>query len=260
VLGRNCRFLQSPDTDLSVVAEMRAAIDAGREYRGTLLNVRGRDRTPWWNEIHLAPVTDGDGRVLQYIGVQNDVTDRVRAERELLEERDRGRSYLARIERMAWTDPLTGLPNRRRLAEQVELAVWDARATDGALALLFCDLDGFKAVNDQLGHAAGDELLVAVAARLTARLRRGDLLARLGGDEFLVALPGLEPATARAEAEAVAGQLAAAVAEPLLVAGRPVGVGVSIGVSVFPGDGEDLDGLLHAADVRMYERKHALRG
>jgi diguanylate cyclase (GGDEF)-like protein len=204
-------------------------------------------------------VHDADGRVVQYIGVQSDVTDRVRTERALREERDRSRSHLAAIERLAWTDPLTGLPNRRRLAEQVELAVWDARATDGAVALLFCDLDGFKAVNDGLGHAAGDELLVAVAARLSRRLRRGDLLARLGGDEFLVALSGLEPATARREAERVAAGLAAALADPVPVAGTEVRVGASIGVGVFPDDAADLDGLLRAADRRMYERKHAVR-
>jgi diguanylate cyclase (GGDEF)-like protein/PAS domain S-box-containing protein len=259
VLGRNCRFLQCADTDPGVVAAMRAAIDAGREFRGTLLNVRGRDRSPWWNEIHLAPVTDAAGRVVQYIGVQNDVTARVEAERALLEERDRGRSYLATMERMAWTDPLTGLPNRRRLAEQVEVAVWDARATDGAVALLFLDLDGFKAVNDAHGHAAGDELLVVVAGRLRARLRRGDLLARLGGDEFLVALPGLDPGTAAEEARRVAADLTAAVGEPVPVAGTEVTVGVSIGVSVAPEDGDDLGALLHAADLRMYERKHAVR-
>src|SRR5437763_569563 len=93
-------------------------------------------------EFALTYERDPDGRVVQYIGVQNDVTARVRAERALQEERDRGRSYLATMERMAWTDPLTGLPNRRRLAEWVEVAVWDARATDGAVALLFLDLDG----------------------------------------------------------------------------------------------------------------------
>src|SRR5436305_4912530 len=106
---------------------MRAAIDAGEEFRATLLNHRGPEGTPWWNEIYLAPVLDDEGHLLQYIGVQNDVTARVEAERALLAERDRGRTYLARIEELAWTDPLTGLPNRRRLQERAELALWDAR-------------------------------------------------------------------------------------------------------------------------------------
>ena len=169
-----------------------------------------------------------------------------------MQERDRTRSYLARIEELAYTDPLTGLPNRRRLAEQVDTALWNARARDEAVALLFVDLVGFKAVNDRFGHAAGDELLVAVAERLRGRLRRNDLLARLGGDEFLVALTGLPEASAAAEARRIADELAAVVASPVPLQGREVGVRASIGVSVWPEDGADFPALLHSADMRMY--------
>ncbi|MCO7218329.1 PAS domain-containing protein, partial [Klenkia sp. PcliD-1-E] len=89
VLGRNCRFLQTADTDLAAVARIREGLDAGRECRETLLNHRGPDRTPWWNELHLAPVTDAAGRVVQYIGVQNDVTARVEAQQRLAREQER---------------------------------------------------------------------------------------------------------------------------------------------------------------------------
>ena len=255
VLGRNCRFLQGDDTDLAAVGRMRDAIARGEEVRETLLNVRGPERTPWWNEIHLAPVTDEHGTVVQYIGVQNDVTARVEAERALEQERDRARSYLSRIEQLAFTDPLTGLPNRRRLEEQVERLLLEARLAENAVALLFIDLNGFKTVNDRLGHAAGDELLVAIAERLRGRLRRGDLLARLGGDEFLVVLAGLDRATAAAEAGHVAAGLAAAVREPVELRGELVGVAASVGVSTSAGDGDDFSALLHAADVRMYAAK-----
>ncbi len=128
-----------------------------------------------------------------------------------------------------------------------------------AVEALTVSFDGFKAVNDELGHAAGDELLISVARRLEQRLRRGDLLARLGGDEFLVALPGLGAATAREEAERVAAQLAEVVGRPVPLAGRAVTVGASIGVGVFPEDGADFRDLLHSADLRMYQRKHALQ-
>ncbi|MDP9428736.1 MAG: diguanylate cyclase [Actinomycetota bacterium] len=218
LLGRNCRFLQSPDSDPAAVAAIRGAVDAGEECRVTVLNHRGPERTPWWNELHLAPVTGADGTVTHYIGTQVDVTARVEAERALVQERDRTVSYLARIEELAYTDPLTGLPNRRRLTEQVDTAIWNARARSEAVALLFVDLMGFKGVNDRFGHAVGDELLVAVAERLRGRLRRGDLLARLGGDEFLVALTGLPEATAGAEADRIAGELAAVVACPVACA------------------------------------------
>jgi len=260
VLGRNCRFLQSPDTDPAALARIRAAVDRGEECRETVLNLRGPGRDPWWNEIHLAPVFDADGVLVQYIGVQHDVTARVVAERALLQERDRNRAFLDRIEELAYTDPLTGLPNRRRLEERVETALWNARSGTDTVALLFVDLDGFKAVNDELGHAAGDELLQAVARTLRTRLRRGDLLARLGGDEFLVALTGLAPDTAAGEARHVADQLSATVAVPMPAAGREVTVGASVGVAVYPADGEEFGALLHSADMDMYARKTASRG
>jgi diguanylate cyclase (GGDEF)-like protein/PAS domain S-box-containing protein len=260
VLGRNCRFLQSPDTDPAAVARIRAAIDRGEECRETLLNLRGPGREPWWNEIHLAPVRDADGTVVQYIGVQHDVTARVTAERALLQERDRNQAFLTRIEQLAYTDPLTGLPNRRRLEEQVETALWNARSGSDTVALLFVDLDGFKAVNDDLGHAAGDELLQGIARTLRGRLRRGDLLARLGGDEFLVALPGLAPGSAAEEARRVADEVSAAVGVATTVAGRTVAVGASVGVAVYPVDGEEFGALLHSADMDMYARKTAVRG
>ncbi len=259
LLGRNCRFLQGPESDLGVRARMRAALDSGTEVRETLLNHRGPDRLPWWNELYLAPVTDADGALVQYIGVQNDVTARVEAELALVAERERARSYLAQIEQLAFTDPLTGLLNRRRLQEQVETALWEARASGTSLALLFMDLDGFKAVNDELGHAAGDELLALTARRLQAGLRQSDLVARLGGDEFLIALPGLSLATGQLHAQVVARNLGAAVAQPVQLDGRLVQVGASIGVSVHPDDGDDFRALLHHADQRMYDRKHALR-
>jgi diguanylate cyclase (GGDEF)-like protein/PAS domain S-box-containing protein len=255
LLGRNCRSLQGPDTDPAAVRRIRDAIDAGRECRELLLNYRGPDRQPWWNEVHLSPVVDADGRVVQYIGVQNDVSDRVEAEQALRQETDRAHAYLARIEQLAYTDPLTGLMNRRRFEERVEIELWEAQAGDSALALLFLDLDGFKAVNDSIGHAGGDELLQVVATRLRSHLRRSDLLARLGGDEFIAALTGLDPATARSTAEEIAGQLAAAVRQPLEIRGRQVAVSTSVGIGVFPDDGHEFGRLVHVADARMYALK-----
>ncbi|WP_380261185.1 diguanylate cyclase domain-containing protein [Kineococcus sp. GCM10028916] len=260
VLGRNCRFLQGPDTDSSVVDSIRSAIAAGEEWRGVVLNHRGPGRTPWWNEIHLAPVLDGTGRVVQYIGVQNDVTDRVVAQRQVETERAKVREHVARIEQLAYTDPLTGLANRRRIEELVEAALWTARLGDTTVALLFCDLDGFKAVNDDLGHAAGDDLLVHVAGELRRSLRRGDLLARLGGDEFIVALTGLEVATAAETAVQVAATLVERLSRPVRLGSGEVSVGASIGVATYPRQGETFAGLLRAADHDMYRVKDTHRG
>ncbi|WP_299038681.1 diguanylate cyclase domain-containing protein [uncultured Pseudokineococcus sp.] len=259
VLGRNCRFLQGADTDPGVVDAIRSAIREGREFRATLLNHRGPERQPWWNEIYLAPVLDAAGRVLQYIGVQNDVTARVDAQRALEQERDRAQTYLERIERLAYTDPLTGLANRRRLEERVEAALWEARLGGHSLALLFCDLDGFKAVNDRHGHAVGDELLVVLAQRLRETVRRTDLLARLGGDEFLVALPALDPERAVEDAQRVADGIAGSLSRPVDLGGRQLAVGASVGIGVHPGDGSTFGDLLHEADQRMYEVKRERR-
>ncbi|MGQ7296170.1 diguanylate cyclase domain-containing protein [Quadrisphaera sp. KR29] len=263
VLGRNCRFLQGSDTDPAVVTSIRAALDAGLEWSGVLLNHRGVERTPWWNEIHLSPVRDADGRLVHYIGVQTDVTERVQAQRELAAERDRSRAHLARIEELAYTDPLTGLDNRRRFESRLEAALWDARATGSGLAVVLLDLDGFKAVNDTHGHATGDELLVALAERLRRRLRRADLVCRLGGDEFLVALPGLDPGQAgrlaAEQAAAVVAQLRADLTRPVAVGAGEVSVGVSAGVALHPADGDAVTALVHAADQRMFTEKRVHR-
>lgn len=261
LLGRNCRFLQGTDTDRHAIARLRTAIAQRREVRETLLNYRGPDRVEWWNEIYMAPVLDQDGRLVQYIGVQNDVTAQVSAERALVQERDRAQNYLARIEELAFTDSLTGLIDRRRFTERVEVELWEAAAGDTSLALLFMDLDGFKAVNDRLGHAAGDHLLIQVAQRLKSRLRRKDLVARLGGDEFLVSLIGLSRQDARVEADRVAADLHEAIAAPYDIDGDKVRITVSIGVSTFPEEGvDDFRDLLHLADTRMCSLKHARAG
>jgi diguanylate cyclase (GGDEF)-like protein len=122
--------------------------------------------------------------------------------------------------------------------------------------LLFLDLDHFKQVNDELGHAAGDELLIAVARRLREVVREGDTVARLGGDEFTLILNRIrEPANAAA----IAGKILAALVRPLVIAGRELRVGVSIGIAVFPDHGEKIEALLEAADHAMYRAKKAGR-
>jgi diguanylate cyclase (GGDEF)-like protein len=201
-------------------------------------------------------VTNANGRVVQYIGVQNDVSDRVQAQRDVIRERDRGAVYLARIEQLAYTDSLTGLMNRRRFEDRFEAALLSARMQERAVALLFMDLDGFKSVNDAHGHAAGDELLRTVARRLRDRVRKSDLLARLGGDEFLVGLTGLDPANARLEAQAVAEQLRSSVSAPVPLSSGEVRIDASIGVSVRPDDAEDFGPLFHVADLRMSDLEH----
>ncbi|MGC4845651.1 putative bifunctional diguanylate cyclase/phosphodiesterase [Micromonospora sp. DT15] len=162
-------------------------------------------------------------------------------------------------QQLAAADPLTGLPNRKALlaevAEQVHLhAERTARGEpDGQLALLLIDLDRFKNVNDALGHAVGDRLLVEVSARLTDMQPRPQMIARLGGDEFAIVMTGL---TDVAQARELADRVVQALAEPVPLDGLPLDVGGSIGIALFPEHGEDFATLMRHADVAMYDAKH----
>ena len=152
-------------------------------------------------------------------------------------------------------DALTGLPNRVLFAERAEEALADARSSGDSVALVYADLDGFKAVNDSLGHAGGDDLLREVAARLTGAVRNADTLARLGGDEFAVLAPG----TARSDADALARRVADVFTSPFSVGGQSLSIDVSVGIAVFPADAGGLESLLSRADAAMYGAKHRTR-
>ncbi|MBP0445279.1 EAL domain-containing protein [Roseomonas sp. SSH11] len=183
------------------------------------------------------PMPDGG-----WVATFEDVTERQEAE--------------ARARHMARHDSLTGLPNRTLFQERLESAV--ARlSSGGAFGVLYLDLDHFKEVNDSLGHAVGDRLLMAVADRLRLCLRPGDMIARLGGDEFAAIIEGAPAASAVAQlAERLAGEVGA----EYLIDGKAVLVGVSVGIALAPRDGASADLLLRHADMALYEAKGAGRG
>jgi diguanylate cyclase (GGDEF)-like protein len=158
---------------------------------------------------------------------------------------------------LAWHDELTGLPNRRLFQDRFDNALARARRKGEALGLLYVDLDEFKQVNDTLGHQAGDTLLRKVSVLFARRLRSSDTIARTGGDEFCVLL---ENPASRPDAEAVGHELQSLMNEPIEVDERSIRVGASVGVSLFPDDGEDADSLYRVADLRMYAAKHGAGG
>ncbi|MCL4821079.1 MAG: GGDEF domain-containing protein [Vicinamibacteria bacterium] len=156
------------------------------------------------------------------------------------------------LARRAFHDSLTGLANRALFDDRLQTALAQAERSRAPLAVLFLDLDGFKPVNDRLGHAAGDALLRAVAQRLRGAFRSCDTLARLGGDEFAAVLNGLR---SPADVAPVQARVEAALAGPFVWRGRPLLVGASIGVALYPEDARLARGLIECADARMYEAK-----
>jgi diguanylate cyclase (GGDEF)-like protein/PAS domain S-box-containing protein len=158
-----------------------------------------------------------------------------------------------RIEFLALHDPLTGLPNRAQFSDALEATL----KRGGAHAVLFIDLDGFKPINDSLGHEAGDEALKAVASRLRHAVAADDFVARLGGDEFVAILRDIPE---RNTAAAIAERLIAAISQPLTLLGNPSRLGASIGIAMIPEHGNQANAVLTAADNAMYSAKHAGKG
>ena len=211
-------------------------------YQRTLSRENGERR---YIEVRLLPQVGDHGEVLGCFAVTTDIT-----EHKLTEER---------IRSLAHHDSLTGLPNRLLFNDRLDQAISLAKRDSRQFALLYLDLDRFKLVNDTLGHAAGDALLQAVAARIRGEVRESDTVARIGGDEFAVILPDI---AGREEAQTVARKIIAALAPPFRLASQgPIAeIGTSIGIALYPADGLDADALVKAGDAAMYRAKQAGSG
>jgi diguanylate cyclase (GGDEF)-like protein len=183
-------------------------------------------------------VKEPDGSIKAVTVISKDITERKQAEEEL--------TY------MVTHDPLTGLPNRMLFNDRLTLALAQARRHKMDLAVMLLDLDNFKNVNDGFGHNVGDQLLRAVGNRLTGLLRRGDTVARVGGDEFLVLLPEIIRIT---DAATVTHNILEAFRKPFTLDDHELQITTSIGVVIYPHDGDDADTLMKHADIAMYRAK-----
>lgn len=207
------------------------------EWRGETWNRRvdGQVYAAW---LDIFTVRDEAQNITNYVGLFSDITE--------------AKEQQQNLERMAYHDPLTQLPNRALLADRLQQALARAERSGEVLAVCCLDLDGFKPVNDTLGHEAGDYLLVQLAVRMSVCLRDGDTVARLGGDEFAVLLCGLKDI---GECEQILGRLLSTIKIPYDIAGEKVSISSSIGYTVFPADNNAPDTLLRHADHAMYQAK-----
>ncbi|WMW79841.1 EAL domain-containing protein [Undibacterium cyanobacteriorum] len=236
VIGQRPSILQSGKTPLFTYEEMWDSLRRGESWQGELVN-RYIDGKEYLEFAHISPVRDVDGKITHFLSVQEDITDKKRTEE--------------RIQYLAHYDVLTGLPNRVLLEERARFALANAKRTNSQLSLVFFDLDHFKNINDSLGHSTGDALLIELAQRLKDSLREGDTISRLGGDEFILLLTGAD----EIGAERVAEKLLTTVSQSYQIGQYDLNISASIGIAVYPEDGEDLETLLRNADTAMYRAK-----
>jgi diguanylate cyclase (GGDEF)-like protein/PAS domain S-box-containing protein len=242
IQGENMSELHSGVQDAAFYRNMWQALLATGTWQGEIWNRRKNGET-FFEALTINAVRDDNGLVTHYIGVFSDIT--------YLE-------HASQLEQQAHQDALTGLPNRRLLLSRLDQALDRVRRSGEMGAVLFFDLDHFKNVNDSLGHAAGDELLRDVSARLQEHLRTVDTLARLGGDEFIVVLEDL---TSPDDAARVALMLINHLGRPFWLAdSREVYIGASVGISIFPADGDNSGQLIQRADTALYQAKARGRG
>jgi len=239
-LGRKPSMLASGRHPPEFYDAMWAEINTHGHWQGELWNCRKNGAVyPEW--LSISELRDASGAVMNYVGVASDLSQRKKDEEH--------------IRLLADFDPLTGLPNRRLLRDRLDSALSHAQRHGEPLALMFLDLDRFKNVNDSLGHHLGDELLIQVAQRLTAVLRDGDTVCRLGGDEFVLLCLGSD-ATAAAH---VANKVQELSSTRYLVDQQELTVTFSIGISLYPTDGDTFEALQMSADTAMYRAKQAGR-
>lgn len=241
-LGQTPRLFKSGRHEQPFYAAMWERIKRDGAWQGEVWN-RKKNGEFFADWLSITAVHNEQHEVTHYVGTHVDLTDRKAAQ--------------AAIEKLAFYDALTGLPNRRLLGDRLHQALSNARRNKTLLALLFIDLDKFKPVNDDFGHAVGDELLQAVAQRLQTCVRESDTVARVGGDEFVVLLSVIEAAP---DASAVARKIHDALIAPFVLSqGQSVTISSSTGIALYPEHGSDETELTQHADAAMYQAKAAGR-
>ena len=238
-LGQNPRMLRSGRQPPEFYAHMWHSLNTQGHWYGEVWN-RRKQGDVYAEMLTISSVLDAAGAVQNYVALFSDITPL--------------KHHQQQLERIAHYDALTGLPNRVLLADRLHQAIVQSQRRKRCLAVVFLDLDGFKAVNDGHGHAAGDALLIALSNRLQAALRESDTLARIGGDEFVAILADLEHPH---DCDPILARMLQSACEPVHIGAAELRVSASMGVTLYPQDGVEVDLLMRQADQAMYTAKQA---
>lgn len=237
VIGKTPGILKSGRHDAEFYKNIWKALTETGKWEGEIWNRKKDGRVyPEWAVI--VAVKNIQGRATHYISMARDITERSR--------------YEEKIKYQAYHDTLTGLPNRLLFYDRLSIALSNTQRSKRMLSVMFLDLDGFKTINDTFGHDTGDSLLQSVTKKLINCTRQGDTVARMGGDEFTLILPQI---VRKDEAEIIARRILSTLQEPFLINEHNLSITVSIGISFYPDDGDDVQTLMKKADGAMYSAK-----
>jgi diguanylate cyclase (GGDEF)-like protein/PAS domain S-box-containing protein len=262
VLGKKTNIVKSGHTPVEVYREMWHAIKAGQTWHGEFLNKK-KNGDLYWEHAMIAPVLDHDGRVLNFIAVKENITERKLAEAALRDANQKLESQLREIESLqallyeqAVRDPLTQLHNRRYLNEAIERVSHHAQRYSETFSVIMLDIDHFKAINDRHGHLTGDNCLIALAKLIQQHCRKSDITCRYGGEEFILVLPNSDSDGAVQYAEKLRLLVSS---EVFTVDALEIKLTISLGIAFYPVHGTDYMQIINKADEALYTSKHTGR-
>ncbi|WP_145983696.1 diguanylate cyclase domain-containing protein [Ferriphaselus amnicola] len=237
LIGQDHNIVNSGTHPSSFFSEMWQTIARGDIWSGEICN-RTKSGALYWVDSSIVPLKDQDGKIVRYISIRLDITGRKKTE--------------LHMAHLANHDALTGLPNRYLLQDRFKAILARCRRSNMQTAVIFVDLDKFKPINDTLGHKVGDLLLIEVSQRLRSGIREVDTVSRHGGDEFIILLADIANIE---DAAMLAQKLLHSLIEPYQIMGHELSISASMGISIFPQDGDDMEGLLKHSDLAMYYAK-----